>query len=124
SNLARAKNIDALIALGGGSAVGVAKAVSHTLVATSGDAAVPIAAVPTTYAGSEMTPVFGVTRERDGVAKKETTNDTRIVPRVVLYDPLLTLDLPRDLTASTGINAFAHCVEAAYSITQNPVSTL
>lgn len=124
SNLARAKNIYALIALGGGSAVGVAKAVSHTLVSTSGDTAVPIVAVPTTYAGSEMTPVFGVTRERDGVAKKETTNDTRIVPRVVLYDSLLTLDLPRDLTASTGINAFAHCVEAAYSITQNPVSTL
>lgn len=124
SNLARAKKMDAIIALGGGSAVGVAKAVSYTLASTGGDAAVPIVAVPTTYAGSEMTPVFGVTRERDGVSKKEATTDTRVVPRVVLYDPLLTLDLPRDLTASTGINAFAHCVEAAYSITQNPVSTL
>jgi maleylacetate reductase len=56
--------------------------------------------------------------------KKETTSDARIVPRVVIYDPLLTLDLPRELTASTGINAFAHCVEAVYSITKNPVSTL
>lgn len=114
--LAREKNADVFIALGGGSAIGVAKASSHAL-------EIPIAAIPTTYAGSEMTPVFGVTRERDGIALKETVINPRIVPRVVLYDPRLTLDLPRELTASTGINAFAHCVEAVYSITRNPLSS-
>ncbi len=119
TKLAREKNADALIALGGGSAIGVAKAASHSL-----QSPLAILAIPTTYAGSEITSHFGITRERDGVMKKETTSDTRIVPRVVLYDPLLTLDLPRELTASTGINAFAHCVEAVYSITKNPVSTL
>ncbi len=123
TRIAREKNIDALVAFGGGSAIGVAKATANSL--SSLISLLPsILAIPTTYAGSEMTPVFGVTRERDGVTKKETTNNARIVPRIVLYDPLLTLDLPRELTASTGINAFAHCVEAVYSITKNPVSTL
>lgn len=117
--LAREKDVDVIVALGGGSAIGVAKATSHAL-----DGRVPIVAIPTTYAGSEMTPLFGVTRERDGVAKKETTNDARIIPRVVIYDPMLTLDLPRDLTASTGMNALAHCVEAVYSITRNPLSSV
>lgn len=117
--LVRAENADAIIALGGGSAIGVAKATGHSL-----SPPLPIVAIPTTYAGSEMTPLFGVTREREGIAKKETTNDPRIVPRIVLYDPLLTLDLPPELTASTGINALAHCIEAVYSITRNPISTL
>jgi maleylacetate reductase len=120
--LAHIQEIDLLIALGGGSAIGVAKATGHAMT-VAGGGSMPILAIPTTYAGSEMTPVFGVTRERDGIAKKETTSDARILPRVVLYDPGLTLDLPRDLTASTGINAFAHCVEAIYSITRNPLST-
>ncbi len=117
--LAQGQGADVLLALGGGSAIGVAKAVSHALHGT-----LPILAVPTTYAGSEMTPLYGVTRERDGVTKKETTSDPRILPRVVLYDPVLTLDLPGELTASTGINAFAHCIEAVYSIKRNPLSTL
>ena len=127
--LARETNADVLIALGGGSAIGVAKATSHSLQSPVSNLHLAIIAIPTTYAGSEMTPVFGVTHERDGVSgtgrllQKETVNDRRIVPRVVLYDPLLTLDVPRELTASTGINAFAHCVEAVYSITKNPVSS-
>jgi maleylacetate reductase len=70
-----------------------------------------------------MTPVFGVTRVRDGVTRKETTTDPRILPRIVVYDPRLTLDLPQALTASTGVNALAHCVEAVYSITRNPLSS-
>lgn len=137
--LALEKNIDFLIALGGGSAIGVAKATSHTLLSQVAQSqaqiarqqseiknqksVLPILAIPTTYAGSEMTAIFGVTRERDGVAKKETTNDPRVVPGIVLYDPQLTLDVPSELTASTGINAFAHCVEAVYSITRNPLAT-
>lgn len=114
--LAHENAADVFIALGGGSAIGAAKAASHAL-------EIPNVAVPTTYAGSEMTPVYGVTRERDGVMKKETVNNPRIVPRVVLYDPQLTLDLPPELSASTGSNAFAHCVEAVYSITRNPLSS-
>jgi len=118
TRLTQESDADVLIALGGGSAIGVAKATSHNLTAP-----ISILALPTTYAGSEVTPVFGVTRERDGVARKETVNDPRSVPRVVVYDPMLTLDLPRELTASTGVNAFAHCVEAVYSITRNPLSS-
>ncbi|MBI4670528.1 MAG: maleylacetate reductase [Chloroflexi bacterium] len=124
TRLAREHNADVLVALGGGSAIGVAKATSYRL-----QSPIPILAIPTTYAGSEVTPVFGVTRERDGMSgtkrllRKETVNDPRVAPRVVLYDPQCTLDLPRELTAATGINAFAHCVEAAYSITRNPLSS-
>ena len=116
TQLAQAQRVDLLISLGGGSPIGVAKATAHALhSATSNPQSpisipshlLPILAIPTTYAGSEMTPLFGVTRQRDGITRKETVNDLRIVPRVVLYDPSLTLDLPRELTASTGINAFA-----------------
>ncbi len=123
--IAREKNADVLIALGGGSALGVAQATAHWLSILHAPPSTPLPtlALPTTYAGSEMTPVFGVTRERDGIARKETTNDPRTVARVVIYDPLLTLDVPRELTGSTGMNALAHCVEAVYSITRNPIST-
>jgi maleylacetate reductase len=126
--------VDALIGLGGGSPVGMAKAVSLALedkragqrtrpVSPTQQPLVPVIAIPTTYAGSEMTPVFGVTRHDGGTARKVTVNDARIAPKLVLYDPLLTLDLPPELTASSGINALAHCVEAAYSITRHPLST-
>lgn len=136
--LAKHQAADVLIALGGGSAIGVAKATSSNLEAFIFDAAaprtpisnryvsrplLPIIAIPTTYAGSELTPFFGVTRERDGVKRKETSSNPLAVPRVVLYDPRLTFDLPRETTAATGINALAHCVEAVYSITRNPLST-
>jgi alcohol dehydrogenase class IV len=84
---------------------------------------VSVIAIPTTYAGSEMTPVYGITHRKDGTARKITGTDPRIAPKLVLYDPWLTLDLPPDMTASTGINALAHCVEAVYSISRNPLST-
>lgn len=113
--------IDAVIGLGGGSAVGTAKAVSYSL---SDQSHIAIVAIPTTYAGSEMTPVYGVTRRsEDGVARKITITDSRLAPRLTLYDPLLTMDLPPRLTAGTGINSVAHCIEALYSITRNPLST-
>lgn len=132
--LAEACQADALIGLGGGSPVGMAKAVSMALQEKrSGKAArvslpieqplVPVVAIPTTYAGSEMTPVYGVTHHADGMTRKITVSDARIVPKLVIYDPLLTLHLPRELTASTGINALAHCIEALYSITRNPLAT-
>lgn len=127
--LARQSAADVLIALGGGSAIGVAKATSQQMDAlvggttSAGHSVLPIIAIPTTYAGSEMTPVFGVTRVVNDIPTKVTQNYPPSVPRVVIYDPLLTFDLPRELTAATGINAFAHCVEAVYSITRNPLST-
>jgi alcohol dehydrogenase class IV len=72
-----------------------------------------------------MTPVYGVTHvEPDGSLRKVTVRDPRIVPKLVLYDPVLTLSLSPDLTASTGVNALAHFIEAVYSRTRNPLSTV
>lgn len=124
------QQIDVLLGLGGGSPLGLAKAVSFALEADLADgqpmpaqARVPVIAIPTTYAGSEMTPMYGVTRVVDGQTRKLTVSDPRIVPQLVLYDPRLTLDLPAIITASTGINALAHCIEALYSPARNPVSS-
>jgi len=114
--LAVKNEVDAVIGMGGGSPIGMAKAVGF-------QAHLPIIAMPTTYAGSEMTPVYGITHTDESPPRKVTVNDPRIVPTLVLYDPRLTLDLPPELTASTGINALAHCIEALYSKTRNPLST-
>ncbi|UCC51645.1 MAG: iron-containing alcohol dehydrogenase, partial [Anaerolineaceae bacterium] len=128
--IARESGCDVVIGLGGGSAIGLAKAVSYELSAgqpfknASTGLAMPTIAIPTTYAGSEMTPLFGVTRqESEGMKRKITKSDVSITPKVALYDPLLTLDLPPQLTASSGVNALAHCIEAVYSKTRNPLST-
>jgi alcohol dehydrogenase class IV len=113
---------DTVIALGGGSAIGTAKAVAASLEERHFDRPVlPIVAIPTTYAGSEMTPIYGVTRA--GEARKVTVTDPRCTPRLVLYDPDLTLDLPPELTAGTGMNALAHCVEGLYSNGRTPVTS-
>lgn len=129
--LARAHQVDAVIGLGGGSAVGLAKAVSFTLAGKRAagradalaQAPVPVLAIPTTYAGSEMTPVYGITHAENGQTRKQTVSDPRITPRVVIYDPDLTLGLPPQVTAATGINALAHCIEALYSLARNPLSS-
>jgi maleylacetate reductase len=114
--LAQEKNVSAVIGMGGGSPIGMAKAVGFQL-------HLPIVAIPTTYAGSEMTPVYGITHTDENPPRKVTVHHPQIAPSVVMYDPELTLDLPPDLTASTGINALAHCIEALYSKTRNPLST-
>lgn len=131
--LAERQQVDSIVALGGGSPIGMAKAVSHALEQKRGGAEaapspvaeplVPIAAIPTTYAGSEMTAVYGVTHSRETPARKITVSDPRVAPRLVIYDPKLTVDLPADLTASSGINALAHCIEALYSVTRHPSSS-
>jgi maleylacetate reductase len=95
---------DALLAFGGGSSVGLAKAVVL-------DRPLPIVAVPTTYSGSEMTSVWGIT---DGTSKR-TGRDPRVAPRIVFYDPTLTLALPPAVSAASGMNAIAHAVEALYA---------
>ena len=114
--LAREKTVDAVIGMGGGSPIGMAKAVGFEL-------QLPIVAVPTTYAGSEMTAVYGITHTDENPPRKVTVVDPRIAPSLVIYDSELTLDLPPMLTASTGINALAHCIEALYSKSRNPLST-
>jgi len=114
--LALEKDVDAILGMGGGSPIGMAKAIGFQL-------NLPIIAIPTTYAGSEMTPVYGITHTDEDPPRKVTVNDPKIVPSLVIYDPELTLGLPPTLTASTGINALAHCIEALYSKTHNPLST-
>jgi maleylacetate reductase len=76
--------------------------------------------VPTTYAGSEMTPIYGLTE--GGV--KQTGRDRRVLPATVLYDPALTLSLPPEISGPSGMNALAHCVEALYAEDANPLITL
>ncbi len=132
--LASEKEIDAVIGMGGGSPIGMAKAVSLALeeervgrparaMFPTDQPLVPVVAIPTTYAGSEMTPIYGITYQVDGLARKVTVTDAKVTPKLTVYDPLLTLDLSPEMTASTGINALAHCIEALYSITRNPLST-
>lgn len=104
---------DCIVALGGGSAIGVAKAVALSTT-------LPILAVPTTYGGSEMTPIWGLTTE----GRKETGRNPRVQPRVVIYDPDLTLGLPPRTTACSGLNAIAHCVEALYAADANALTSL
>jgi alcohol dehydrogenase class IV len=109
---ARATGIDGVVAVGGGSAVGLAKAVAV-------DLDVPVVAVPTTYSGSEMTPIYGITGRH-----KVTGRDLRALPRVVVYDPALTVGLPPAVTAASGFNALAHGVEALYAPGADPVTAL
>ena len=115
ANEARSLNADVLIGLGGGSPIGTAKAAVARLAdgATAGDVRWIVAAIPTTYSGSEVTPVFGTTDV--GRGRKEVVRNPGIRTRLVLYDPELAIDTPPDLTAGTGINALAHCVEGLYS---------
>lgn len=103
---------DLVLSVGGGSTTGTAKAVALTT-------GLPILAVPTTYAGSEVTPVWGLTEGQ----RKTTGTDRRVLPATVVYDPELTVSLPPDVTAVSGLNALAHCVEAFWAPGANPVSS-
>ncbi|ALG11768.1 maleylacetate reductase and hydroxyquinol 1,2-dioxygenase domain-containing protein [Kibdelosporangium phytohabitans] len=102
---------DCLVAVGGGSAIGLAKALALRT-------GLPQIAVPTTYAGSEATPVLGQTA--DGA--KTTVRDPEVLPETIVYDVDLTVDLPVNLSVTSGINAMAHAVEALYSPGANPVA--
>lgn len=98
------------VAVGGGSAVGLGKAVALTT-------GLPVVAVPTTYAGSEMTPIWGLTEN----GEKRTGRDRRVLPHAVVYDPDLTLSLPVGLSVVSGINAVAHAVEGLYAPDATPI---
>lgn len=109
--IARAKETGAdwVLAHGGGTPIGVAKAIALSLPVT-------LAAVPTTYAGSERTNVWGITRE----GRKTTGRDDRVRPRLVVYDPDLTLDLDRTISLESLMNALAHAIEALYAHDATP----
>jgi maleylacetate reductase len=108
-----ATGADTVLTIGGGSATGFGKAVAL-------EQDVRLAAVPTTYAGSEMTPIWGLTRADE----KRTGVDLRVKPALVVYDPELTLTLPPSIAGPSGMNALAHCVEALYGPGANPVVSL
>ena len=110
---AKSLNADCCIAIGGGSTIGLAKAIAL-------DCGLPILAVPTTFSGSEMTPVWGLTE--GGI--KTAGRDVRVLPKTVIYDPELTLSLPPAAAGTSGINAMAHAVEALYAEDANPVASL
>jgi alcohol dehydrogenase class IV len=104
---------DCVVAAGGGSTVGLGKAIAL-------QSGLPILAIPTTYAGSEMTSIYGLT---DGGMKK-TGRDPRVLPKVVIYDPFLTIDLPAPMSITSGFNAIAHAAEALYAENPNPITTM
>jgi maleylacetate reductase len=104
---------DCVVTVGGGSTTGFGKAIAL-------EADVSTIAVPTTYAGSEMTPIYGITA--GGV--KRTGRDLRVLPKTVIYDPVLTTSLPPEVTGPSGMNALAHCVEALYAKDAGPVTSL
>jgi maleylacetate reductase len=103
---------DLLLSVGGGSTTGTAKAAALTT-------GLPILAVPTTYAGSEATPVWGLTED----GHKRTGVDPKVLPRVVVYDATLMLSLPTRLSVTSGLNALAHCVDAWWAPRHNPISS-
>src|SRR5215467_8465123 len=113
AGLAAATNAkaDGLVAVGGGSAIGLAKIIAR-------DLALPILALPTTYSGSEATPIWGTSEGE----RKTTGRDLKVLPRVIVYDPELTLGLPPAVTAASAMNAIAHCVEGLWVPERTPVT--
>ena len=111
----RAKEVaaDCCVTIGGGTATGTGKLIAL-------ETGMPVIAIPTTYAGSEMTPIYGVT---EGGVKK-TGRDRKVLPRTVIYDPALTVSLPPQISGPSGVNAMAHSVEALYAHDGNPIVTL
>ncbi|QGG42672.1 maleylacetate reductase [Aeromicrobium yanjiei] len=102
---------DLLVSVGGGSTTGLAKAVALT-------SGIPIVAVPTTYAGSEATNVWGMTES----SRKTTGVDDRVLPRTVVYDASLMLSLPADMSIASGLNALAHCIDSMWAPRADPIN--
>ncbi len=113
--VAHAKDLhaDCIVAIGGGSTIGLGKAIALRT-------DLPQIAIPTTYAGSEMTDILGETK--DGA--KVTQRTLKVLPETVIYDVDLTLDLPVQVSSTSGMNAIAHGVEALYAVDGNPAISL
>lgn len=109
----KASGAECVVGIGGGSTIGLAKAIATR---TGADQVV----IPTTYAGSEMTDILGETV--DGA--KTTRRDPAIRPEVVIYDVDLTLSLPVAMTVTSALNAIAHGVEALYAADANPITDM
>jgi len=103
-------DVDVVVTVGGGSTTGLGKAVALTT-------GLPIVAVPTTYAGSEATDVWGLTED----GRKTTGIDRRVLPRAVVYDASLMLTLPVPTSVASGLNALAHCVDSMWAPRSDPV---
>ena len=110
---ANASGADCVVTIGGGTTTGFGKAIAL-------ESSLPLIAVPTTYAGSEMTPIYGITSN----GMKRTGRDLRVLPKTVIYDPALTTSVPPEVTGPSGMNALAHCVEALYGKEANPITSL
>ncbi|BGO94667.1 hypothetical protein NBRC10512_004903 [Rhodotorula toruloides] len=119
--LSKAKelNVDCCVSVGGGSTIGLGKA----LALHSPDAAkIKNIVIPTTYAGSEATPIIGQTEnDKDGKPLKTTQKTMKVLPEVIIYDVDLTLTLPPQMTVTSGLNAIAHAVEALWAVEANPI---
>jgi alcohol dehydrogenase class IV len=111
--VARQLGADCAVAIGGGSTIGLGKAIAL-------ESGLPILAIPTTYAGSEMTPIWGLTES--GV--KKTGRDARVLPTTVIYDPELSSSLPLAMTVTSAMNAIAHAAEGLYAHDGNPITAL
>lgn len=105
--------VDCVVAVGGGSSIGLSKAIAL-------QTDLPQIVLPTTYAGSEVTPIIGETRD----GEKRTQRTLKVLPEVVIYDLNLTLSLPVGLSVTSGLNAMAHAVEALYSADANPITSI
>jgi alcohol dehydrogenase class IV len=108
---ASAAGVDVIVAIGGGSAIGLAKAIAL-------NRPVRILAVPSTYAGSEATNVWGLT----GPDGKRTGSADRVLPETVVYDPDLVASMPPELAAASGLNAVAHCVDSLWGPAADPIN--
>ncbi|ANE03729.1 maleylacetate reductase [Corynebacterium crudilactis] len=106
-------DIDVIVSVGGGSAVGLAKAIALTT-------SIPIIAIPTTYAGSEATNVWGITES----ARKTTGVDNKVVPTTVIYDSSLTMSLPVEMSVASGLNGMAHCIDSLWAPHADPINAL
>jgi maleylacetate reductase len=108
--VARDHDVDVVVCVGGGSTTGLAKAVALT-------SGLPVVAVPTTYAGSEATDLWGLT----DAGRKTTGVDRRVLPRAVVYDASLMLGLPVATSVASGLNALAHCIDSLWAPRTDPI---
>jgi maleylacetate reductase len=110
--LVRESAVDGIISIGGGSSTGLAKVVAR-------DTGLPVVAIPTTFAGSEATDVWGQTEGN----RKATGADPKVLPRVVIYDATLSRSLPGHLAVASGLNAVAHAVDGFWAPRADPINT-